>query len=35
VVQKYSHQIDIVVVVGIVAVMIWFVRKRLRERASA
>jgi membrane protein DedA with SNARE-associated domain len=35
VVQKYSHQVDIVVVLGIIGVTIWFVRKRLREKAAA
>ena len=35
VVQKYSHQVDIVVVLGILAVVAWFVRKRLRERSGS
>ena len=32
VVQKYSHQVDIVVVVVLLAGMVWFVRARLRGR---
>jgi membrane protein DedA with SNARE-associated domain len=35
VVQKYSHQVDIVVLAGIVIVLAWFVRNRLRERHAA
>jgi membrane protein DedA with SNARE-associated domain len=35
VVQKYSHIVDIVVVLGIVVVAAWFIRKRLRERRDA
>lgn len=31
-VQGYSHQIDIVIVVGLIGGMIWFVRSRLRAK---
>ena len=34
VVQKYSHQVDIVVLAAIVIVVAYFVRKRLRERKA-
>ena len=34
VVQKYSHYIDLVVVLGLAGLVIWFIRNRLRQRAT-
>ena len=34
VVQRYSHQVDIVVLLVIALVAVWFVRKRLRENKA-
>ena len=34
IVQKYSHQIDYVIVAGAVVFIIWFIRKRRREMAK-
>jgi membrane protein DedA with SNARE-associated domain len=31
IVQKYSHQIDYVIVAGAIVFIIWFIRKRRRE----
>ena len=33
VVQKYSHQVDIVVVVALAAFVVWFVRSRLKRKS--
>jgi membrane protein DedA with SNARE-associated domain len=33
-VQKYSHQVDLVVVVAVLAVCVWFVRNRLATRKA-
>ena len=34
IVQKYSHQIDYVIVAGAIVFIIWFIRKRRREMAK-
>lgn len=34
IVQKYSHQVDVIVVLGMLAAGVYFVRKRLKERQS-